>query len=75
MINKIKVISFLLMIYGLMFIFILTPKEDKSELENRKLKSFPSISWESIFSGKYMQNIDKYVDDHFSFRNYFWVFD
>jgi len=71
MINKIKVISFLLMIYGLMFIFILTPKEDKSELENRKLKSFPSISWESIFSGKYMQNIDKYVDDHFSFRNYF----
>ncbi len=45
------------------------PKEDFSEVENRKLSSMPNFSAESVFNRKYMNGIEKYLSDHFVGRS------
>lgn len=71
MINKIKIISFLVITYGLMIILIIQPKLENSELENRQLSKLPVMSLENIYSGAFMTDFDDYIDDHFAFRNRF----
>ncbi len=39
-----------------------------SELENRKLAVFPEFSWEVLFSGDYLSDIDDFIADTFIFR-------
>lgn len=51
--------------------FLLTPKQDFSENENRYLAKFPSLSWESIKSGEAMEDISTWLSDHFPLRNFF----
>ncbi len=42
-----------------------------SENENRYLQSFPSFSWDSFTSGKYIKQLENFITDHFSFRDFF----
>ena len=58
-------------IMGLLCLFILLPKEDFSEIENRSLTNLPKFSLSKIVDGSYMEDIEEYINDHFPFRNIF----
>ena len=44
-------------------------KNDVSEMENRKLASFPPYSDSALWSGKYFKNIENFYADNFPFRD------
>lgn len=47
------------------------PADDFSATERRNLKQFPKLSWESVSSGKFMQEFEAYTLDQFPFRDGF----
>jgi hypothetical protein len=49
--------------------FFVVPKINISQMENRKLTSFPIYSWQNLENGSYLDSIDLYVADHFPFRD------
>ncbi len=51
--------------------FLLLKKQEFSENENRYLEPLPALTWESVKSGQYMENINSYLCDHFPFRDFF----
>lgn len=51
--------------------FLLSPKQNFSENENRYLAKVPSLSWENLKSGVYMEDISAWLSDHFPLRNFF----
>lgn len=50
--------------------FLIMPKQVFSENENRYLAKWPSLSWEKIKNGEYMEDINTYVSDHFPLRDF-----
>lgn len=54
---------------GILFIF--WPKKDKSVEEQRALQQMPIFSFESLSSGKFSTEIDKFYSDQFPFRSKF----
>ncbi len=68
-----KIIAILFSIFIICFsiLFIVEPKKDFSENENRKLASFPKFQISSIIDGEYMENLGKYINDHFPYRDLF----
>ena len=52
-------------------IFLLSPKKEFSENENRYLAAFPKWSWEQVKSGAYMKDLEQYFSDQFPFRDFF----
>lgn len=48
--------------------FLILPKSDFSENENRSLADFPSPVSEDILNGNYMSEISAYLNDHFPLR-------
>ncbi len=57
---------------GVAVISLLLPDKDFSPLENRNLQKPPKLSVESLGSGKFMSDAEKYVSDHIVGRD-FWV--
>lgn len=55
----------------LLFAFMLLPKESFSEMENRSLSSTPKFSFDNLIEGKYMEDIEDYISDHFPLRSLF----
>lgn len=51
--------------------FLLLKKQEFSENENRYLEPLPALTWESVKSGQYMEDINSYLCDHFPFRDFF----
>lgn len=51
--------------------FLVLPKENFSEQENRYLESFPKISKESIWNGSFIEDLESYLCDHFPLRDAF----
>ncbi len=51
--------------------FFLLPKKDFSDNENRKLTSFPEISFKNLQSGRLMSGLKDYASDHFPLRDEF----
>ncbi|MCD7778390.1 MAG: hypothetical protein LUH47_07800 [Clostridiales bacterium] len=51
--------------------FIVSPKKEFSENENRNLEPFPEVSAESLLSGDLAENLGTYIEDHFPFRDSF----
>lgn len=51
--------------------FLLSPKQNFSENENRYLAKFPSLSWENVKNGEYMEDISTWLSEHFPLRNFF----
>lgn len=66
--KKITTALFFTIILLLIGITIITPKKTMSEEENIMLASFPKITIKRIFDGKFMQDFDEYLSDHFAFR-------
>ena len=68
-----KIIASILSIVILSFsiIFIFSKSKDYSENENRYLNKTPKFSFNNLFSGKYMLDLESYLKDQFPLRNEF----
>ncbi len=73
--NKIKNIILLwigiLIIFGGALLCLFWPKEGFSLSERRELEKFPEVSVESLLSGDFMADFEKYATDNFPFRDAF----
>lgn len=67
--NKIFFALIILVWGALIILNFIVPNQTFSEQENRVLKTWPSFSWEKLVSGKYAEELDSYINDHFIFRN------
>lgn len=65
----INVIVFALILAVFLMGSIMTPPKDFSENENRVLQKAPVFSWESLASGKFTKDLEKYIADHFLSRD------
>jgi len=51
--------------------FIILPKKEMSENENRYLEKFPQVSVENLLDGSLMTKLNHYIEDHFPIREQF----
>jgi|LSQX01.3.fsa_nt_gb hypothetical protein len=71
-INNIVIIAaFIIFIYGIVLLNILLPDTEISFSERRRLLQAPSLSIESLLSGEFFENYEKYSLDQFPFRDEF----
>ncbi|WP_250160207.1 DHHW family protein [Caloranaerobacter azorensis] len=70
--SKMIVVMFIVFIFGINSLNILTPDREFSEMENRMLSQFPKFSIKNLLSGNFTDKFEKYVADQFVFRDY-WV--
>lgn len=61
--------SFIILFFTISF-FVM-PKQSFSENENRYLEKIPKFEFETLINGKFIENVQSYVNDHFPFRNFF----
>ncbi len=57
---------------GVLVLSLLLPKQKFSPLENRYLQTPPELSLDTLGSGKFMEDAEKYTSDHVAGRD-FWV--
>ena len=69
--NKIYVIAFAILFFGLTVFTWLKPADDFSATERRPLEQFPTLNAETIFSGKFMREFEDYTLDQFPLRDAF----
>ena len=69
--NKIYVIAFAVLFFGLTIFTWIKPADDFSETERRPLEQFPVLSVETIFNGKFMSEFEEYTLDQFPLRDTF----
>ncbi|MFJ7406608.1 MULTISPECIES: DHHW family protein [unclassified Lysinibacillus] len=50
-------------------LFFILPHHRFSELENRYLQAAPHLSWDDVVSKKYAEEAERFVTDHFPFRD------
>lgn len=67
--NKITAIVLIITVLFFSVAHFVCPDRDFSESERRKLASLPEISADSLMSGKYLQNFEKYMLDQFPGRD------
>ncbi len=67
--RKISAIVFFFIITLIPVLILILPQKDFSENENRVLTSFPSLTWDSIASGKFMKDFESFFADHFVLRD------
>ncbi len=70
--NKIFFFLFMLVWVGLTVLNFLIPNKSFSQQENRYLASFPKFSFRDLVQGRYAEELDSYINDHFVARN-FWL--
>ena len=69
--NKIYVIAFAILFFGLTLFAWLKPADDFSATERRPLDQLPTLNVETIFSGKFMTEFEAYTLDQFPLRDVF----
>ena len=69
--RKLLTILIMMITMILLILFVVLPKMEFSEIENRSLSSFPRVTLDKIVDGSFMEDIEDYVNDHFPFRNVF----
>lgn len=67
--NKLITIIFCAMLAAGMVASVILPDKYYSESEKRTLKQFPTISADTVLSGKFGDEIEKYLADQFPARN------
>lgn len=67
--NRILPSVFLLFICSLAILFVFLPKKSFSESEKRSLADFPVASLDTVKNGKFTDDFEKYMSDHFPFRD------
>ncbi len=68
-IEIIFVVLFILFITVMGILFFVMPKKEISQRENRKLTSFPEITFKNIWDGTFTNNLNLYYSDNFAFRD------
>lgn len=68
---RINGILFSVVVLLLALLFIITPKNNFSENENRSLANLPKFDVDSVLTGEYMEDVTTYLSDHFPFRDKF----
>ncbi|MDE7322832.1 MAG: hypothetical protein K2N73_08860 [Lachnospiraceae bacterium] len=69
--QRITIYVFLFWLVGLTLLIVICPKETVSEAERRRLAEKPELTLDSVLDKSFMDNIEKYLLDHFPFRNAF----
>ncbi len=64
-------VCFVMILGGLMLAHILIPDLSLSISERRKLQPLPPLNADTLFAGDYLENVEKYLLDHFPFRDAF----
>lgn len=67
--NKIFFFSFISIWLILIVLNFVVPNKEYSEQENRVLATLPYFTFEKLIDGKYVNQMDDYINDHFVFRN------
>lgn len=65
-------ILFVLFIVGMMVLFLVLPKKEYSSSEKRYLEQAPAFSFQSLLSGDFGEDFEKFLSDQTAGRN-FWV--
>ncbi len=65
-------------VFGIIFIFfciynVILPQKSFLENENRYAAKLPEFTWESLLSGEFTSEYEKYITDKIAFRD-FWIF-
>lgn len=66
------IVLFLLPLFLVPVFMFISPDREFSENENRYLAQAPSLSLRGLFSGEFMEDTEKYMDDQFPLRD-FWT--
>lgn len=61
--------SFMVCLAGVAVIVTIDPKETVSRSERRRLAEAPELTWESVADKSFMDDTEKYLLDHFPFRD------
>lgn len=69
--NKIICLIFILLIFGFTVLDFAVPDRDFSEWENRELAQMPSLTLETLLSGKFGADYESYMTDQFAGRDLF----
>lgn len=69
--NKLISTLLILIVLVMMFCFLIQPKRDFSDNENRNLQKFPSFSLKHLTNGQYISELENYINDQFPLRDYF----
>lgn len=69
--GKLFGIVFAVCILILIVVNILVPNKEMSVAEDRRLAVRPSVSWDSLLSGDYMEKYERFLSDQFAGRNFF----
>ncbi|MBR5262157.1 MAG: hypothetical protein IKV47_08325, partial [Oscillospiraceae bacterium] len=69
--NYITIGVFAFVIFALAVMHIVIPDAETSRAERRKLAQLPEITWEGVFSGDYMEELETYLLDQFPLRDGF----
>lgn len=67
--NKSFFIIFMTVWILLVVLNFIIPTKSFSEQENRYMAKFPKFTFENLVSGKYSEELNDYINDHFVFRN------
>lgn len=69
--TKTITVVFLIFFISITVINIAMPEREISYSERRKLARLPTLSWQDVLSGKYMDDFEKYALDQFVLRDKF----
>lgn len=67
--TKIICTVFSLYILGTTALSVALPDRDRSEVENRTLAQWPTLSWSAVKDGSFMTGVDAYFTDQFPMRD------
>lgn len=67
--NLVRILFFLILIFGMTVITLVFPKKEFSERENRSLAQMPGASVEDCFSGQFEKDYETYLTDQFPWRD------
>ncbi len=70
--SKIFFIIFIIVWASLIILNFIIPSESFSQQENRYLATIPEFNFKDLVSGRYIESMDNYINDHFIGRN-FWL--
>lgn len=73
-IKRVVVILYCAIILLLAAWFMVSPKKEFSENENRYLAKSPALNGKNILNGDYMEDVSTWLSDHFPMRDFFMGF-
>ncbi|MDE6054957.1 MAG: hypothetical protein K2G55_14635 [Lachnospiraceae bacterium] len=66
---RIMIYSFMVCMASLIVILTVNPEETVSRAERRRLAEKPELTWDNIMDKSFMDDTEKYLLDHFPFRD------